>query len=74
MSAFDRALAGFRVPPAGEVQAEADARAERLLAPLDALARDFAAALGRMHAQGPFPDRRRTPRAAAPATAQETTP
>lgn len=65
MTAFTRALAAFRLRQPAQVQAETDALAARLLAPLDALSHDFAAALGRMHADGPFPDRRKTPRVEA---------
>lgn len=67
MTAFARALAAFRVRQPAAVQAETDALAERLLAPLDALQADFSAAFGRMHADGSLPDRRRRPRSSTEA-------
>ncbi|MBD7987138.1 hypothetical protein H9645_03760 [Luteimonas sp. Sa2BVA3] len=62
MTGFAKALAAFRVRQPAQVQAETDAMVARLLAPLDELARDFQTELGRMHADGSLPDRRKAPR------------
>lgn len=62
MARFAAALAAFRLRAPAQVRAEADARAARLIGPLDALQHDFATTLGRMHADIPSLDRRKAPR------------